>query len=147
MAEIFQAEHRHIFYRKMLFITLTENSMGLSYSRGNSGSSEEIPVNRLQRRANTFFCICASETVRITPRAPSKRETVCGMKIRAYFLASIVCRDQTYKNDAQNTWQVSTVAGARHCCYRSHFLPVLSIHGRTQALLWQHPLQKFPWET
>lgn len=41
----------------MLFITLTGNSMGLSYSRGNSVSSEEIPVNRLQRRANTSVSV------------------------------------------------------------------------------------------
>lgn len=134
------------FYWKMLFIMLTGNSMGLSYSRGNSGSSEEIPVNRLQRRANTFFCVCASETVRITPRAHTKREAVCGMMIRAYFLASIICHDQPYKNDAQNTWQVSTVAEARHCCCISHFLPVLFIDGRIQSRLWQPPLQNFHWE-
>lgn len=117
--------------------------MGLSYSRGNSGSSEEIPVNRLQRRANTFFCVCASETVRITPRAHTKREAVCGMMIRAYFLASIICHNQPYKNDAQNTWQVSTVAEARRCCCISHFLPVLFIDGRIQSRLGQPPLQNF----
>lgn len=146
VTEIFWAECSHIFCWKMLFITLTENSMGLSYSRGNSGSSEEIPVNRLQRRANTFFRICASETGRIMPRAHTERENVCEMMIRDYFLASIICHDQGYENDAQNTWQVSTVAEARHCCYTSHFLPVLFNDGRTQPQLWQQPLQNFHWE-
>lgn len=135
VTEIFRAECSRIFCWKMLFITLTENSMGLSYSRGNSGSSEEIPVNRLQRRANTFFRICASETGRIMPRAHTERETVCEMMIRDYFLASIICHDQGYKNDAQNTWQVpqllkpgtavtrlisslafSTMVGLNHSC-------------------------------
>lgn len=103
VTEIFWAEHSSVFYWKMLFITLTENSMGLSYSSGNSGSSEEIPVNRLQRRANTFFCACASEIIRIMRRAHAKRETVCRMMLRDYFLVSIICHDQGYKNDAQNT--------------------------------------------
>lgn len=128
----------------MLFITLTENSMRLSYSRGNSGSSEEIPVNRLQRRANTFFRISASETSRIMPRAYTKTETVCRMMIRDSSLASIICHDRGYKNDARNTWQVSTVAEARHCCYMSRFLPALFNDIKTQPWLWQHPLQNFP---
>lgn len=117
--------------------------MGLSHSRGNSGSSEEIPVNRLQRRVNTVFCICASETGRIMPRAHTKREiVVCGMMIRDYFPASILCHDQGYKNDAQHIWQASIVAETRHCCYKSHLLPVLFDDSGTEPQSQQHPLQK-----
>jgi len=120
--------------------------MDLSYSRGSSGSSEEIPIKKLQRRANTFFHICVSETGRIVPRAHIKRETVCGVMIRGYFLTSIICRDQGYNNNAQDTWHVSTVAEAAHCCYTSRFLPILFNNSRTQPWLWQHPLQNFYWE-
>lgn len=132
------------------FLLLLENVHNTSWEQHgvvllqeNSGSSEEIPVNRLRKRANTSFHICASETSTIMPRAHTERETVCRMMIRDYFLVSITCHDQGYENGTQNTWHDSTVAAAMHCRYMSCFLPVIFDYGRTQS---QQPLQKFHWE-